>query len=323
MDNHNIKTNAMLLIIIGGFVLMAVKFLAFFQTSSSAVWSDALESLVNVSAGIVVFFAIKFGSNPADKEHPFGHGKIEYFTAGFEGGMVLLAGISSIYKGVSSFLENVALTNLKAGIFLSAFAGLGNALMGLYLIQKGKKTHSIALEADGKHLLSDTYSSIGLVLGLIVVELTNILWLDGVLAILFGLLIIKMGAELIKKSFDGLMDTSNPEILEKIAQKLTLTQTEERVEMHNLRVMQRGNDYFVNYHITLPWYWTLEQGEEATNKISAEIGEAVGGEVEFSEHIEPCKHVHCALCAFTCAHRKEKLINKFAWNVDNLRRHEK
>jgi cation diffusion facilitator family transporter len=312
------KQKIMLWVIAGGFVLLAVKFYAFLMTGSNAVWSDALEALANVGSGTVVFFALRYAATPPDKEHPFGHGKIEFFTVGLEGAFVLSAGIASMYKGIYSFFEPPLLREFTLGIVLTVIAGAGNALMGRYLIVKGREMHSLSLEGDGKHLLSDTLSSVGLAAGLLITYWTKIYWTDSLLAIIFGIIIVKIGLELLKKAFDGLMDTASLELLEDISEKIRHQHDERWTAMHGLKILKSGNAFFVSYHLVLPWYFSVLDCVEAVEKMNELMAEITGENTEFSEHIEACEEKHCASCALACAHRKQIYQKIYAWDVENI-----
>jgi cation diffusion facilitator family transporter len=190
--------------------------------------------------------------------------------------------------------------------------------MGLFLIKKGKQMHSLALEADGKHLLSDALTSVGLILGLMVIKLTNYTYADGFLAMIFGLFIVKMGLELLLKSFDGLMDTASPETLKNITDAVVQNRKQNWVGFHDLKVLKAGNAYFVSYHLVLPWYFSLRETKNETDQINDLVSSLLGKKVEFSEHTEGCEKHFCKNCPLSCAHREEDFIEWLTWQHEHM-----
>jgi cation diffusion facilitator family transporter len=208
-------------LLVASFAIMAVKFLAYGVTDSHAILSDALESIVNVVAGSFALYSLWWSMQPRDQNHPYGHGKIEFLSAGIEGGLIVMAGLGIVYEAVGGLLNPTPLKNLNTGVILVSVAGLANAFLGWALLRHGKKLHSSALEADGHHLLSDAYTSVGMLLGLGVAWWTGLQWLDSALAIGFAGLLLYTGHRLVKRALAGLLDAADMEILPKVISTLS------------------------------------------------------------------------------------------------------
>lgn len=309
----------MRLVLLFGILLMAIKFFAYFITNSIAVLSDALESIVNVTAGAFALYSIYFASQPQDKEHPYGHGKMENLSAGFEGALIFIAGISIITGAVYGFFFPPELKKLDSGLIISGFAGLCNFIMGAYLIKRGKHFNSLTMIADGKHLISDTISSIGLILGLGIMYFTNILWIDSVLAIIFGGVILFTGFKLIREAVTNLLDKADIEILNKLISVLNKNRRVKWIDMHNLRILKYGSRLHVDMHLTLPWYDSLEESHKEMTAVEKIVKDNMGGEIEFFIHADPCPPASCPVCPMdNCRERKFPFVKKLAWTIENL-----
>ncbi len=302
------------------FVLLVIKFLAWYITRSNAILTDALESIVNVIAGGFALFSIYFASLPRDENHPYGHGKIEFISAGFEGGLILVAGGLIIVNATLAFFKPPVIQHLEAGVWLSAFSGAVNLIMGYYLVKTGNKNSSDLMVANGKHLMTDTVSSIGLVAGLWLIILTGYLWIDHVLAILFGSIIIGTGFGILKKSVNSLLDEADYEKLYLLIQELQKHRKAKWIDIHNLRVIKYGSNLHVDCHITLPWYDTLEAAHSEVNAVEQLIGESLGKNVEFFIHADPClMPTSCSICQITeCVHRQAPFQKKIIWDITNM-----
>lgn len=319
-DKDQQKIRVIRTVLIISIVLLGIKFTAWWLTHSRAILTDALESIVNVVAGAFALFSITFASQPRDENHPYGHGKIEFLSAGFEGGLIFIAGISIITSSVYSLFQPLALHSLEAGTWLSAASGAVNYIMGVMLIRKGKKTHSLLMVANGKHLVSDTVSSVGLVLGLILIIVTGLYWLDLVIAIIFGLVILVTGFGLVKKSVTSLLDEADYEKLHLLIGVLEQNRRERWIDIHNLRVIKYGSNLHVDCHITLPWYDSLELTHDEVTKVEKLISTNLGHDVEFFIHADPCiMPDSCTVCQISdCVYRKAPFIKKVEWNASVL-----
>jgi len=313
------RIQVMRFVLISGILIMAFKFLAWYLTRSNAILTDALESVVNVAAGFFALYALHYAGKPKDHDHPYGHGKIEYFSSGFEGGMIAIAGLVMAVKGGWVLFEPRELKQLDVGVYLSALSGVANFLLGTLLIKRGKEWHSTTLVADGKHLHSDTWSSVGLVLGLIIIYFTGWYWLDAVITILFGIVIMVTGIKLIKESIFNLLDTADYEKLGTIITLLNKERTDNWIDLHNMRVVKYGAVVHVDCHMTFPWYYTLNEVHSEVEKVASIVTEAMSHEVEFFIHTDPCKVKSCSICPIKdCKKRQSSFQKRLDWTLDNV-----
>jgi cation diffusion facilitator family transporter len=318
-DIGKIKRHTMQFILLAGIILMAVKFFAYFLTQSNAILTDALESVVNVVAGSFALYSVYYAAQPKDENHPYGHGKIEFLSAGFEGGMITLAGAAMIIKGIYAFFKKDEIHEADTGAYLSAFAGIVNYFLGSYLIKKGKKYNSSLMLADGKHLITDTVSSIGLVLGLLLIYFTKINWIDYVITLIFGGFIIFTGVKLVRESITNLLDKADEGKLKHLVELLDKNRREKWIDVHNLRVLKYGSHLHVDCHITLPWYNTLEESHTEVNAVENLVRKNMEQEIELFIHADPCLPISCPICPITdCKHRKEVFVKKLNWTLENV-----
>ena len=300
-------------------VLMGIKFTGYFLTHSVAILSDALESLINVTAGAFALYSISFAAMPKDADHPYGHGKIENLSAGFEGALIFLAGLSIIGQGIYGFFFPPELKKLDTGMMLSGFAGLCNYAIGFYLIRKGHQFKSLTMIADGKHLISDTISSIGLIIGIGIIYLTDIFWIDNLLAIVFGAVILYTGFKLLKESITNLLDKADMDKLNSIIRILNANRNPRWVDMHNLRILKYGAHLHIDAHLTLPWYENLEVSHREMEEVEKIVKENMDHEMEFFIHADPCTPSSCPVCSITeCPQRKAAFIKKLDWTIENM-----
>lgn len=302
-----------------GFVLLAAKFGAYLLTHSNTILTDALESIINVVAGAFALYSLYLSSKPKDTDHPYGHGKVEFLSAGLEGILILIAGLLIIGKSVVAFFHPAPLSNLSIGLMIVVVSGIINYALALVLIKAGEKNRSLILKADGEHLKSDAYSSFGVLAGLVLIMLTGWSFLDNVVAILFGLFIMYTGAGLIRKSIAGIMDEADEEIILPVIKHLNEHRKPEWIDIHNLRIIQYGNKLHVDCHVTLPWYVTLEQAHEQIDEIAEVINEKHFSQVEFFIHGDPCIPQSCKICQLAdCKVRKEPFAQKLEWTLENV-----
>jgi len=319
LNASQLKINAMQKVLLGGLIVMSIKVLTYFLTHSNAVLTDALESIINIITGVFALFSLYYASKPKDEDHPYGHGKIELLSAGFEGGLIFISGMLIIGKSVYGFFQPAAMHSLDLAALLSMVAGAANFVMGKYLVNLGKKHKSLIMVADGKHLLSDTVSSVGLVIGLLLIHFTNLLWLDHVIAIIFGGFIFYTGFKLLKQSITGLLDEADYENLAKLIIVLNEHRREKWIDIHNLRVLKFGHTLHIDAHITLPWYDNLENTHYEVVSVEQLIKEKIHEEIEFFIHSDPCIPSSCAICSIAnCKVRSNPFEQKLDWTLKNL-----
>ena len=268
-------------------VTILLKFYAFHVTGSMGLFSDALESFVNLFAALFALLMLHLSRKPADHEHEFGHGKAEYFSSAVEGALILIAAFTIIRSAVPRIIDPQPLENISTGLLFSLMASLVNLLVGLVLINNGKKKKSLLVEADGRHLITDVYTSVGVILGIILVELTGWLIIDPVIAILVGLNIIYSGYRLIHRSARELMDASIPEDeLERVTAYLDSLGDRE-IEYHSLLTRMSGPRRFISMHLLVPGDWSVKRGHDCADEVEETIIAMFREPVTVSTHIEP------------------------------------
>jgi cation diffusion facilitator family transporter len=263
-----------------GVFLFVLKFSAWYLTKSVAVLSDALEGVINIITGLLGLYALYLATIPSDKNHPYGHGKAEFITAGAEGVMISLAGIAIAYKGVMSFIRPETLQNLDWGILLVALAGLVNFGLGWYGAQKGKANRSPALESTGKHLLSDAYTTIGVTISLVVVYFTKAYWIDGVVSFFLAILLIYMGYKIIRKALGGVMDETDVKLVQEINDVLAQNRQPDWLGFENIRVIKSGSLIHIDGIVVLPKGMTVEQAQQKLGDIQNLMTQHFGEETE-------------------------------------------
>ena len=307
-----------------GLLLLAAKFVAYFYTHSNTVLTDALESIINVLAGFFALYSLYLSSKPKDFDHPYGHGKVEFISAGFEGILIVIAGGLIVGKASASFFKPVHLEHLGIGLVIIIISGVVNFALGWWLVHVGKVNNSMTLKADGQHLKSDAYSSFGILAGLLLIILTNWYLLDNIVAIIFGLLIIYMGVKLTRKSIAGIMDEADSSVIETIVANINARRKPEWIDIHNLRVIQFGSTLHVDCHVTLPWYYTLEAAHEEMEEMAAIINHEQGQKIEFFIHGDPCVPKSCGICQIQdCNVRQFPFKQKMEWNPTLVRQNSK
>lgn len=285
--DHRVQLHSFLwLSILAALLTMGIKLVAWAVSGSVSLLSDALESIVNLVAAIVALIAVRYAGRPADQTHAYGHEKIEFFSSGLEGGLVLVAGLSIIGVAVDHLVHPPERLVLDLGLILTTVATLINLAVGMVLIRVGKQRSSIAVEADGHHLLTDVWTSIGVVLGLLLVWFTGWTLLDPIMAILVALVILWTGFNLMWRSFDGLMDRSLPE--EQIHLMRGTVQTFLNAEMafHALRTRQAGSRQFADFHLLVPGHTTVQEAHDLSNRIEAALNQLLP-DLCITIHVEP------------------------------------
>jgi cation diffusion facilitator family transporter len=311
------------MVLIAGIILMAAKFGAYFLTASNFVLTDAAESIVNVIASAFAFFSISLAAQPRDENHPYGHGKVEYFSVFIEGVLITIAGIMVIVKSAYSIVYPAPIKDLLTGALIIGATGIVNGALGFYLAKKGKELRSITLTADGKHLMADMITSAGLVLGLLLINFTKILWLDSGLAIVAALYIIFSGYKLIRQSVSGLMDEADFSVVTEIIDVLNEKRQDEWIDIHNFRAQKYGNELHVDCHLTLPNYFDLNKVHAEVKLVEKLINAGVS-KTELFIHTDPCVPFCCHYCNMpNCPIRSQPKTEQIDWTMDIVIRDKK
>jgi cation diffusion facilitator family transporter len=300
-------------------VLLIVKMVAYFLTGSVAILTDALESIVNVVAGFLGLYSLYVSAKPRDADHPYGHGKVEFLSAAVEGSMISVAGVLILYEATKNLISPQPIEKIDVGILLIAIAAAVNLVMGLWCIRTGKKNNSIALLASGKHLLSDTYSTIGILTGLALIWLTDLMWLDSVVAILFSLIILHTGYKIIRASLAGIMDERDMNLLIKMVSVLNKHRKENWVDLHNVRIIKYGSTLHLDCHLTVPWYLNVHEAHAEIDALASLVRQEFGESLELFVHSDGCLDFSCKICSKAdCAVRKHAQVKRIEWTVENI-----
>ena len=276
---------AMRISLIVGVGMLILKVGAWSLTHSAAILSDAAESVVHVVAVVFAYISLRMTLRPPDERHPYGLAKMSFFSAGFEGAMIVLAAIYIIYESVQKWMNGIQINHLGAGLLLTVGATLINALLGFWLIARGKKNHSIVLVANGKHVLTDSWTSLGVVGGLLLVFFTGWLPFDPICAILVALNILWTGFGLMREAWEGLVDAADPEVHAELKKTLEAECAKRKVIFHRLRHRGSGQLQYVEVHLLFEDHVLLQDAHRLATEIEAEIEAAVGGAV-ITTHLE-------------------------------------
>lgn len=313
------KQRLIILSFLVSLLVMGAKFYAYYLSGSTALLTDALESIVNVVAAAFAYYSIYLAALPRDLNHPYGHGKIEFFASGLEGVLILLAALYIFFHAWQNIFAHPELKRLDLGIIISFSSAAINGILGYYLVNKGTSSYSPAIVADGKHLKLDALNGIFVVIALIITYITNLFWIDSVASILFACFMCWQGLRLIREAIAALMDETNPEVFQKVIQWIVANKKQEWIDLHNLRVQQYGGDLHIDCHLTLPRYWDLSQVHNEIHEFELTIGRVLPTDIEIFVHVDPCLDDCCQHCLVgKCEIRKSDFKREIEWNKVNL-----
>ncbi len=298
-DEHageHVLLRAATLSLVVGAALLGVKYFAYLQTGSAAILSDALESIANVVAALFGLSGLLFAARPADRGHPYGHGKIEYFSAVFEGGLISFAAFMIAWYAAEGLLRGAELHRLDLGLAITLGAGLVNLALGWFLVSTGRRVSSITLVADGEHVLSDFKTSVGVVVGLLLVRVTGLAWLDPVTALVVGANLGFTGYRLVRHAAGGLLDEEDTTLLTRLVEAGEASRVPGIIRIHRLRAIRSGRRAHVDAHLIVPEWWSVEQAHEAVDDFERRVIAtcAIEGEIVF--HTDPCRRALCGVC---------------------------
>lgn len=295
-------------------LLFSIKIIAWWITRSVAILTDALESIVNVIAGLVGLYSLSIAYKPRDTNHPYGHGKAEFLSAAIEGTLIMLAGVFIIYEAITQLIHPRVLQQLNYGILLIGISAIINFIVGMYAVKKGRSNNSEALQASGHHLQSDTYSTLAIMLGLVLIFLTHIHQLDSIVAIIMSLVIMFIGYRIARKSVAGIMDEADEKILGKVIALLNNSRLPNWIDIHNLRVIKFGNVLHVDCHMTVPWFLNVREAHDEIDSLRKLIQSEFGSVMEFFVHSDGCIPNCCPVCIKNdCKVRQYPFIKKIEW----------
>ena len=270
-----------------GIGMLVMKMGAYLLTGSSAIFSDAAESVVHVLAVGFAAWSLRLSLLPADNEHRYGHAKISYFSAGFEGAMIALAAFFIIYKAAIEIIHGPELERLGLGTSITFLTVIINGVLGWYLLKMGRRTGAIILEANGKHVLTDVWTSGGAIIGLVLAMTTGWLYWDPIFAILLALNILFTSFSLIRKGVRGLMDEIDPKMTVRVEEVLQRECDARRIKYHELRCRNLGNSWWVDMHLLFPRGTVIERAHEIASQVEEVVMKSLPGRVCVNTHLEP------------------------------------
>jgi len=319
LDSHQTNLRVQKWVVTVAIVLFVIKITAWLLTNSVSILTDALESTVNVIAGIIGWYSLYVAAKPRDFDHPYGHGKAEFISAAVEGTLIVIAGLIIIYEAILNFLHPHPLQKLDYGIILVAVSAVINFIMGNIAIRRGQKNNSLALIASGKHLKSDTYSTIGIIIGLVLIYFTKINIIDSIVAFIFAGIIIYTGYKIIRSSIAGIMDEADDELLKNMITVLNQNRRENWIDLHNLRVIKYGSVLHIDCHLTVPWYLNVHEAHAEIDALGELIRKQYGTAIEFFVHSDGCLDFSCNICSKeNCWVRQHSFERKIDWTIENI-----
>jgi cation diffusion facilitator family transporter len=308
-QDARIRLRAGLISLTVSLLMLAAKYQAYRMTRSTAVLSDALESIVNVVAAVFALGGLVFAGRPADRNHPYGHGKIEFFSAAFEGGLIAFASVVIVYEVVMILLAGAELRQISTGVLIVFATGLVNLVLGWYLVRTGRRYNSLTLVADGKHVIADFWTSVGVVVGLLLVQVTGLAWLDPLVALLVALSLMWTGFKLVRHAAGGLLDEEDPILLSRVLNALQAYVGHGVIRVHHLRAIRSGRFHHVEAHLVVPEFWSVDKAHGVSEDVAARVIQDLGVEGEMVFHTDPCHRIYCATCDLEdCPIRREPFL---------------
>lgn len=305
-------------------LLLTIKFIAYYSTHSVSILTDALESIVNVAAGFIGLYSLYVAAKPRDSDHPYGHGKAEFLSAAIEGTLIGTAGAIILYKAIQNLLYPAELHKIDYGILLVAATAVVNFFVGYICLRTGKKNNSLALMASGKHLQSDTWSTIGIIAGLILLYFTGYKWIDSAIAILFAVFIMYTGYRILRRSIAGIMDEADEQLLAKMVVLLNANRRDNWIDLHNLRVIKYGTVLHVDCHLTVPWYLNVHEAHREIDFLAGLIRKEFGETLELFVHSDGCLPFQCKICfKKDCLVRQHVFVKRIEWTLENISKNKK
>ncbi len=311
--------------IIIGMAILVLKFVAYYLTGSQAIFTDALESIVNIVAGLFAFFSLYLANVPKDENHPYGHGKIEFISAGIEGSLIAAAGCYMVAEILMTFFSREPLKYLDKGLIIIAITGAINWGMGFVLVNLGKQHRSPTLLSNGTHLQTDAYTTVVLLVGLFIVYLTGYTILDSFITIIFGGFLIATGISIVRKATAGILDEMDYTLAGEVIDCLQNNRKANWIDCHNFRIIQYGSALHIDCHITVPYFFTVEQAHDIVKNVEDTLGANTNRNIDVFIHTDPCvPAISCNICAKTdCSKRQKPFREQIVWNTSTVLKNEK
>ncbi|PWT78352.1 MAG: cation diffusion facilitator family transporter [Bacteroidetes bacterium] len=306
-------------VVVTACILLVLKMYAWYITRSVAILTDALESIVNVVAGFVGFYSLYIAAKPRDENHPYGHGKAEFLSSAVEGILIILAAIYIWYEAIRHLIYRTPVQRIDSGILIVALTAVINFVIGSIAIKRGQRNNSLALEATGRHLHSDTYSTIAIIIGLILIYVTGIHQLDSIIAIIVAIVISVIGYRIARRSVAGIMDEADEKILGDMVGWLNQNRQKNWIDIHNLRVIKFGSVLHVDCHLTVPWYFNVRESHAEIVNLTRLIQNKFGESMEFFVHSDDCVPQSCPICSKDdCPVRQHPFEKKIEWTLESI-----
>jgi cation diffusion facilitator family transporter len=292
-------------------IVLGLKYWAYEVTHSQAVYSDALESFVNVFAATLSVWVVRFVQSPADAEHPYGHGKMEYFSAAFEGGLISFAAFLIAVEAVKNIFYPRELGVLDTGVLLSFAAGLINLVLAIYLKKTAREHKSSTLMASGEHVLSDVTTTLFTTLGLLLVAWTKFYWIDSVVALILAGMLGYSGYKIVARSVADLLDAMDPQLIKDLGRSMQKFRQSGIIDIHQLKMIRSGKFHHIDAHLVVPEFWTVEQTHQVTQIFEQQVVADYHYDGEIAFHLDPCERKYCSSCDLeTCDVRVRKFIEQ-------------
>lgn len=300
-------------------VIFVVKFAAYQLTGSTAILSDALESVVNIVAATFTLASLAIASMPADESHPYGHGKVEFLAGGFEGGLIAFAALLIVYEAAQAILFGHQVLAIDVGLAFVVAAGVANLALGFFLLAAGRRTNSPAIVADGHHVLSDFWTSAGVLVGLVLVRITGWQLLDPLIAAAVGVNLAVVGGLLLRRAVGGLLDESDPALLKKLTAVVQTVRTRPIIAIHRMRSFRSGGVAHVDAHVVVPRFWSVSQAHDLSDEFEIEVTRGIEQDAECIFHLDPCRSAYCANCQVEpCPVRAHAFVADRDWSLPTL-----
>lgn len=299
--------------------MYVLKIAAWVATDSVAILSDAMEYTINVIAGFVGLYSLYISAKPKDFDHPYGHGRVEFISAAVEGTLMIVSAGIIIYEAINNLIHPEPINKLDYGLILVSITALVNFVVGAYSVRVGQKNNSLPLIAAGKHMQTDTYTTVGVVIGLGLIIVFKLYWLDSVVALLVTIFLFYSGYKIIRTSIAGIMDEADTELLYEVILVLNENRRENWIDLHNLRIIKYGSILHLDCHLTIPWYFNIHQGHDEVKALEDLVRERFGESVELFVHTDGCLDFSCRICTKTdCVHRVQPFVRKVEWTIENV-----
>jgi cation diffusion facilitator family transporter len=302
-----------------GIAALGLKFWAYELTNSQAVLSDALESIVNVVAAGFALIVIHYAARPPDDEHPYGHGKTEFFSAAFEGGLVVFAAVLILIDSALALTTGHVVREADTGLIVLGAAGLLNFALGAALLRVGRNQNSPTLEASGQHVLSDVWTTGAALVGLMLVHFTGAQWIDPLLGLGAGAYLGFVGLRILRASVGGLLDEQNRDVLSHLGTAIDEVRRPGMIGVHGARIMRSGTYHYIDAHVIVPEFWDVRHSHDEVNRFERDAMERYKYKGEIHFHIDPCRRNYCKKCNVSdCQIRRDDFKEKIVHSLQEI-----